>query len=162
MRHLLNCPMKSVIVANEAGSGKTFTMFGYLLTAAQDRIAQHEIGKLNGPYLPNLILIPSNLASQYVTEFGKSFKGCLDMVMWYGTSKNNQSNMGKSEGYFLGKDIEDVKEWYNEVPKTDPQNCRRILVSTYETFRARAGVKKINVTTQEKDEEYTFMLDELA
>ena len=97
----------------------------------------HNSGE-TGIYLPNLLIIPSNLVDQYISEFRKSFKGSLRLSIWYGSPGFNQSDIGNNEGFYIGQSIEDFREWYNSVPTTDPRNCERILLTTYRTFQSRA------------------------
>jgi hypothetical protein len=123
-------------LANEAGAGKTFALMGNMLADAQRAAA----AKTPKPYHPNLVIVPSNLCGQYVTEFIKSFLGLLDMAVWYG-SNSTQDRQGQREGLYVGKTVQELRDWYNRVPSTDPTNARRFIVSSYDTFRSRAGTK---------------------
>jgi hypothetical protein len=126
--------MGAVILANEAGAGKTFAMLGNILVDGQRATS----GLVAGPYFPSMIIVPSNLCTQYVYEFRKSFMGELQMGVWYG-SDSTQDRQGKRDGLYIGKAVEDLRAWYESVGTDDPTNAKRFVVTSYETFYKRAG-----------------------
>jgi hypothetical protein len=136
MQMRLQTAVRAVILANEAGAGKTFALMGNILADAQRAAA----AKTDAPFLPSLVVVPSNLCGQYVTEFIKSFLELLEMAVWYG-STSTQDRQGQREGLYVGKSVQELRDWYNMVPATDARNARRFVVTSYDTFRQRAGTK---------------------
>ncbi|KAL8741482.1 MAG: hypothetical protein Q9190_005914 [Brigantiaea leucoxantha] len=153
-------PMKAVLLANEAGAGKTFAMMGAMLAHAETLEASHKSGKSKGPYYPVMLLIPPNLVSQYTLEFLKSYDGVLELSVWYGTTKSgSQERTSRTSGLYLGSLPEDVNEWYKACSTEDPANARRILLTSYQTLTNRAGEQLPNPSGHKDDQEYAYNHD---
>jgi hypothetical protein len=58
-----------------------------------------------GPFHLHMFVVPSNLCSQYVTEFLNSFAGLLTMGMWY-RQEATKSRDGRRGGIYIGASVE--------------------------------------------------------
>lgn len=63
------------------------------------------------------------------------------------------------DGLYFGQDEEAVRAWYSLVLKSDPKNCARFLVTTYDTLRTGVGQLRPSQGSDPKDKkEYDYLL----
>jgi hypothetical protein len=136
----METPMRSLILANQAGSGKTYTLFGYLFAMYQKIQRQMDETPTDGPFYPNLVIIPPTIIPQYIPEFLAAFDGLLELKVWY-SSEGNLGHLEKYRHLFLGTSAKALEQYYSEVETSNPDNCRRVVLTSYQTLVARARAK---------------------
>src|SRR6201986_2306963 len=122
MMQRLESPMHSLILGNEAGCGKTFSIFGHLLASAQAAKHAFETKEHKGPFYPSLIMVPPSLISQTADKYIGSFHGVIDVKFWHGSAQF-QSRRAKNLNLFIPPTLEALLSWYGQVDSTQPENC---------------------------------------
>jgi hypothetical protein len=131
---------RAIILANQAGAGKTYSMLGYLFATTRrlQKLHNPEDPDNSGPYYPSLVLVPPALVAQYLPEVLQMFDGFLDMKVYY-KSPDQLTALSQYQSYFLSSATSAVEKWYHEVPTSDPANARRFLLSSYQTWQQRTA-----------------------
>lgn len=133
--------MRSGLVADDMGSGKTVQTFGYILRRSTLRTS------LPGSCRPVLILAPSVICYQWVNEIREQWPG-LTVYLFHG---RNEGPIGKK---YKGCRIlaDDIRQYAGDLKKDPIKNTFRhlfdnkhepnrttVVIASYDTFKIRTA-----------------------
>lgn len=76
-------PMKSSLLANDVGTGKTFVYLMLVLLAARRQEAAATAGSPDPAYRPTLLVVPNNIITQVHDEAVRYFGNELSIKVYY-------------------------------------------------------------------------------
>ncbi|KAL8371040.1 hypothetical protein RB595_001067 [Gaeumannomyces hyphopodioides] len=135
MRMQERTPAKFGILANDPGTGKTFTYLASVLLGYKELKRDKEAGKQIHA-APTLLLVEPRLLTQTFNEAYQNFHPKLTIYCLYGASKGSGAGTARRDATL------DYKQWNAKVAEWaagygEPKNAQVVVISTYRTFSHR-------------------------